>query len=68
MVNFMTAPRTAAHRIVVPYFAPATEATTRSPAPRPVAAMTRPGPMSRSLKLVFFMVSLSADFPASVLK
>src|SRR5690625_765619 len=41
---FMTHPTIAAHNRVYPNWLPAASVATRSPAPTPVAATTRPGP------------------------
>src|SRR5690606_6409694 len=52
---FNTAPMITAHNTATPYCAPATEADIRSPAPIPVAATARPGPIN-------FNESKSEDF------
>src|SRR4028118_519901 len=46
--NFRTAPRITAQIRIVPNSMPAVSEETMSPAPTPVAATTRPGPMSFS--------------------
>src|SRR4028118_1845121 len=46
--NFRTAPRITAQIRIVPNCVPAASEVTMSPAPTPVAATTRPGPMSFS--------------------
>ena len=48
MANLMSTPATTAHTSVRPYSAPAMVEDTMSPTPMPVAASSKPGPISDS--------------------